>query len=196
MGNNKKEAYQTLKNLIRFYAFNFLKKYQLNDYQISQILYLFNLLISECSKLLLMGILFHAQLELYVFVLIITLLLRLSTGGIHFKHYWSCFAFSTLYLSINIYILPHFCISVPLQTCLLVFCIFLCLHIGPVASVYRQSDTENRLKKYKYITASFIGIYLILILLFQSNQYLLTGFWSIILHSCQLVIAKLRKEIT
>ena len=68
---------------------NYLReKHQISNYQIAQIEFLFKTIFSEFSKIMIIGLLFHNQLEAYLFALCIMLFMRCSTGGLHFYTYF------------------------------------------------------------------------------------------------------------
>ena len=102
------------------------EKYQLSNYQIAQIAFLFKTLFSELSKMLIMGILFHNQLTLYLFVLFVMLFLRCSTGGLHFYTYWGCLTSSIIFVGLALLILPLIPLPSYIQLLLLLICIFIC----------------------------------------------------------------------
>lgn len=165
--------------------------YHLSQYQIAQITFLFKTLLSEISKILIMGILFHSRIKLYLFALFIMLFLRCSTGGLHFYTYMSCLLVSTLYLWVAIYYLPSIPVPLYLQILLLLTCAFACCFAGPVTSKYRPAACAKRYKQCQTIACSFLFSYIIALCLSPRNQYLSVGFWVIILHSAQLLVAKI-----
>ena len=85
----------------------FLKtQYEFSDFQIEQLKYTWKMLASEFSKLIIMGILFHNILGIYAFAVVIMLLLRFSTGGLHCNTYLSCFLVSFAYMFLALAVLP------------------------------------------------------------------------------------------
>jgi len=125
---------------------------------------------------------------------LVMLFLRCSMGGLHFYTYIGCLATSALYLWLAIYILP--CIYLPryVQLGALVLCIVLCNCIGPIISKYRPDVCRERFGQCKRFVTLFILSYALILLIIPDNQYLYVGFWVIILHSLQLVLAKIRKK--
>lgn len=168
--------------------------YNLSSYQIAQLTYLFKSIASEISKILIMGIIFHNQLSLYLFALFIMLFLRISMGGLHFYTYAGCLMTSTLYIWLAAYILPHITVAAYLQTSALLLCILICNHIGPVTSKYRPEVCQERICKCKRFITAFIFLYALILYIMPENIYLCIGFWVIILHSLQLIVAKIRKK--
>ena len=174
---------------------NHLKEtYHLSSYQIAQIFFLFKTIASEFSKIIIMGILFHQNLSLYLSALFIMIILRSYMGGLHFYTYTSCLITSILYLWLAVYILPNITITKFLQLPILLLSIFVCNYIGPIISKYRPDVCTERFPQCKKIITIFIFLYALILYIIPENQYLSVGFWVIILHSLQLIIAKIRKK--
>ena len=169
-------------------------KYQLSNYQIAQIAFLFKTLLSELSKMIIMGIIFHKHLTLYLFALFVMLFLRCSTGGLHFYTYWGCLACSITYIALALWVLPPITLPTYIKLLLLVICILVCNSIGPIVSKYRPTPSEELYTRGKNTTCKFIFIYSLALFIIPENPYLIVGFWTIILHSLQLIIAKIRKK--
>ena len=170
------------------------EKYQLSNYQIAQIAFLFKTLLSELSKMLIMGILFHKQVTLYLFALFVMLFLRCSTGGLHFYTYWGCLGCSIIYISLVLWILPTITLPKYMQLLFLLICILMCNFVGPVVSKYRPTPSKELYTRGKNTTCMFIFIYSLILYIIPENTYITVGFWTIILHSLQLIWAKIRKK--
>lgn len=171
------------------------EKYHLSNYQIAQLYYLWKTVSSEISKVLIMGIVFYKNLPLYFFALFIMLILRCSTGGIHFYTYIGCFIMSLTYLWIGIRLLPHISLSIYWKVFLLLICALICYRTGPVPSKYRPVYSQQFIKKCKLVISTFILLYTLILYIIPESQYLIVSFWIIILHSLQLLIAKyIRRE--
>lgn len=175
---------------------NYLKNtYELSNYQIAQIFFLFKTVFSEVSKILIIGLLFYRQLPLYIFALFVMIFLRSFMGGLHFYTYLNCLLGSILYLWLAIYILPHFPITLYLQILLLLLSSLICNLIGPVTSKYRPESCKRHFTRYKKLAIGFILLYtLFLYIMPRNNAYLCVGFWVIMLHSLQLIIAKIQAK--
>lgn len=168
--------------------------YQLSNYQIAQLEYLFKTVTSELSKMIIMGILFHDRLGLYFFALFVMLFLRTSTGGLHFYTYTQCLAASILYLWLGIVVLAGIQLPSYIQTLFLLICMTTCYFIGPVVSKYRPNPTPESFKRFRNITCTFIFIFSLILYIMPAHPYMLAGFWIVILHSFQLLVAKIRKK--
>lgn len=166
------------------------QKYHLSNYQIAQLTFLSKTVFSELSKVLIMGVIFHKQLPLYFFSLLIMLVLRCSTGGLHFYTYIGCLTTSIIYIWLGIILLPKILIPPNLKIILLIICIIICYHIGPIPSKYRPPFNDDFIKRCKKTISCFIFLYTLILYIMPKSTYLTVGFWIIILHSLQLTTAK------
>lgn len=178
---------KTLKQLLK-------EKYNLSSYQIAQLSFLCKTFFSEISKMLIMGIVFYKELSLYLFALLTMLILRCTTGGLHFYTYAGCLLTSTIYIGIAIQLLPNITIPLNIKILLLLFCVIVCNYIGPVPSKYRPPYSKKHIKTYKTIVSTFIFIFTLVLYIIPESPHLIVGFWIIILHSLQLIIAKYRRK--
>ncbi len=169
-------------------------KYNLSNYQIAQFFYFMKTLASESSKILIMGILFHSKWRFYLFALLIMICVRCAMGGLHFYTYPGCLTASVLYLWLAVYILPHLLVPVYVQLPALAGCLITCHLIGPITSRYRPEECKKHFPMYKRLVMMFLFAYAIVLFLFPDNPYLFVGFWVILLHSLQLIAAKILKK--
>ena len=162
----------------------FLKReYQFSDFQIAQLNYLWKTMASEISKLLIMGIIFKDILGIYIFAVVVMMLLRSATGGLH------CLT----YMFLSLIVLPVFPVNKLLQMVLLFACILCNYFIGPVTSKYRRPMSEKTIRRVQGQAFVIIFFYLILMYITPESPYITAGFWVIILHTMQLIAAKLLK---
>lgn len=166
------------------------RKYNLSNYQIAQLDFLFKTLSSEVSKMVLMAIIFYKYLPLYFLALFVMLILRCNTGGIHFYTYIGCFIASILFLLFGIILLPSITITLNIKILLLLLCIIVCYYVGPIPSKYRPAYSKQFIQKCKRNVSAFIFFFSVLLYIIPESQYLIIGFWIIILHTLQLVFAK------
>lgn len=172
----------------------FLKtQYQFSDFQIAQLNYTWKSLASEFSKLILMGILFHNILGVYAFAVMIMMLLRSSTGGLHCRTYISCFLVSFTYMFLALAVLPAIPVNKLVQMILLFVCILCNYYIGPVTSAVHRPLSEKIIHRVRGQAFLIIFFYLVLTYITPENPYITAGFWVIILHTTQLIAAKLLK---
>lgn len=168
-------------------------EYGFTNFQMGQIRYALECLSSEISKLVIMGIYFAFihKLPDYVFGVAVLMLLRSRTGGLHFKHYISCFLFTFAFMFLGINVLP----AIPLDKLHMLILLFVCLianfYSSPVVSSYRPVPNGIRVKKSKLQAGTIITAYIVFLYVCPSNLYGTIGFWIIMLQSLQLVAAKL-----
>lgn len=188
LGSERRTIMKTLKNHLK-------EKYNLSNYQIARLVFLAKTLASEISKMIILAVLFYKHLPLYFFALFIMLILRTYTGGIHFYTYIGCLVTTTIFLVLGIIVLPNIVVPLNIKLFLLLLCIITCYHIGPIPSKYRPPYSEQFIRKCKLIVSSAICIYTFVLYIVPDSKYMIVGFWIIILHTLQLIIAKYtRKE--
>lgn len=158
--------------------------------------YFFSCIIYEGSKIILFFIFFAAthRLKGFLYSLIILLPLRIISGGLHFKHYLTCLAFSFGYFYlVNVplsKLIPEYSITI----CILCTCILINLYIGPVISDSRPTLSLEQKKRGQF-NISIATIYnTLLTALFYETELARIGFWTTVLHSLQLILANLRKK--
>ncbi len=172
----------------------FLKSnYQFTNYQIAQLEYFFKTVFSELSKIIIMGILFHRDFVTYLVALLALCLLRTSTGGLHCKTYLRCLAASITYMFLALKLLPLIPITFMLQIIGMILCIPVNYFIGPVTSDVHGPLSETVIKKSKIKSALFIFLFTVIMIIVPENQHFVSVFWITIIHTLQLIIAKIRK---
>ena len=170
------------------------------DFQIGQIRYTVMSVLSETSKLILMGIFFlvTGRFRFFLTAALLMCLLRTCTGGVHFKHYISCFLVSFFILSACVFIpvwIPYgLDPSRYLMALLSAACAVCNYRLAPVVSSYRPEPGEALVRRSRRQSAGIIIFCAILLLILPFSQYTVTGFWTILLHTAQLAAAKIWKR--
>ncbi len=178
---------QPLKRLFR-------EKYQLTNYQIALLGYFYKTVLSEVSKLLIIGLLFGQHLEELLITLSVMIVLRCFTGGLHFDTYWGCLFGSILLVGLSVLVLPSLMMAFPFKVLVLLLCIVVINRIGPVISRYRPAYDEGFLNRCKWFVLIFISFYALLIYIMPNSYLLNVGAGVIILHTLQLVAAKYKRK--
>lgn len=153
--------------------------------------YLFLTVSFEIIKLVMMTLLFNLMkisvkpLTLYFIIL----QLRLFSGGLHFKSFWTCFIFSFLmFLAI---VAGSQVISITYFTmALLIICTWLVVLVGPMQSNGRPKKTRQKNKTCKRITCLIYLINVGIVLAIPASQYAKLVTCSIILVTIQTITAK------
>ena len=169
--------------------------YGCSDYQIAILKYLFITFLSEGSKLtVIFFIAYYTGYLLEFFIVIATLLpLRITSGGLHLKHYWSCFLLSFIFIAACV-VLPQ--VYYP-NKWIAEFFMFICLllhhYIAPIPSCYREDAPEHIIKKCKLESFVIIFFLILLVNITGMNYYIACCFWTVILQSVQLIIAYMNR---
>ncbi|MCM1262399.1 MAG: accessory gene regulator B family protein [Butyrivibrio sp.] len=174
------------------------KEYGYSDYEIKLIKFSITGIFYDLSKTLIFLIYFSAvgKFMEFIFAAVPLILLRTKTGGIHLKKYWSCFMFSLIYFFAVIYALPTLITVHPLVVYLiLLICAVMDYMLGPNTLSKRPAPAEDFIKKAKIQSFQVIFIVAILFFIFPDVPYLIVSFWTVVLHTVQLSIAKLLKEV-
>ncbi len=169
---------------------------RLNSSEQKFVIFKFKCIIYDFSKFIIISI-FFAFAELFkefLFASMISIPLRIYSGGLHFKHYLSCFLFSFGYFLLLIYGFSFISLPIYLSTILMVFCFIINFCLSPIQSASRPPLPAAELQRTKQKTI-LISLYcMLIILLFYETPLASVGYWTILLHSMQLIIAKLIKK--
>lgn len=158
--------------------------------------YFFSCIIYEGSKILLFLFFFTLvqRLKGFLYSMIILLPLRIISGGLHFKHYTSCLAFSFGYFYLVNVPLSSMMPSYSITLVVLCICILINYYIGPVTSDSRPLLSSEDIRKGRVHIVIATVYDTLLTALFYETTLAPIGFWTIVLHSVQLIIAQLRKK--
>ncbi len=169
---------------------------QLSEKQKKLAIYHLKCWLYDGSKFLIFLIFFYLiqRLDMYLYAFLILLPLRLNTGGLHFKHYWSCLLFSFGYMLIVTIPLADIRLPYDISILLLFVCIVINGAIGPVCSASRPALPQHEIKKCRQKGALLTGYDTLLTLLFWNTHLAPVGFWTIVLHSMQLIIGNMRMK--
>lgn len=161
------------------------------EYQKQLAKYLFQCIFSEGSKILIFSILFFTWglFPEFLNALILLILLRTNGGGIHCKHYSSCFLLSFSMLFGNILLAHQLILPAPVMIALSLACMIPGYRMVPVPSANRPAVTRTVVLKSKRNTLLILLALSILICRFPDQLFIRIGFWAIILHITQLSIA-------
>ena len=166
------------------------------DYQIEQIRYTVVSVLSELSKLFIIGVFFALthHIPQYLVAIIVLFMLRTCTGGLHFKHYVCCLLVSFLIFYLGICQLPDITLPRPIYFTLLLACVIINYLFAPVVSSCRPVPNGIQIKKSKRQSFAMITLYAVIMFILPSSQYIITGFWIIQLQTLQLIAAKFQKR--
>lgn len=172
--------------------------YGYTNYDLALVKYALVSIASELSKIMILFLFYFIINKVSVFITFMLLLsfLRFNSGGFHCKHYLTCFFLTFVISFLAIIVLPSIYkpnyLIIELST---IICLFINYYIGPIASPFRPSPGSLLLKHCK--NNSFVVIFIFFIIVSISNSHkaiyplLLVGFWTIILHTVQMIFAKI-----
>ena len=173
-------------------------EYGYSDYQIKLIKFSLTAIFYDLSKTLIFMVYFYATGKFieFLFAAIPMVLLRTKTGGIHFHKYWSCFLVSFIYFYSVINVLPLIIRVHPLAIYpVLLVCAIIDYMIGPTTLKEKPAMDMGIVKKLKIQSFQVVFIVSVLLFIFQDSRYLIVSFWTVVLHTIQLSITKLLKEV-
>lgn len=183
------------------FALKIQKMYGYTDYEMAVIKYSITALFSELSKIIILSIffLYIGKFNFFITSCVLLIFLRINGGGYHCKHYITCLLLTACISVAAIVFLPL--INIPnysIVLLLLTICLFTNYFIGPVSSPYRPEPDNLLIKRCKNNCSLTIFIFFIIVSIFNSNivirPYLIVGFWTIILHTLQLIVAKILRK--
>lgn len=172
--------------------------YGYTDYQIKLIRYSITAIFYDVSKTLIFMIYFYATGKLleFFFAAVPMILLRSKTGGLHFNKYWTCFLVSFIYFYSVINVLPLIINVHPLAIYpVLLVCAVADYMIGPTKLKDQFARERNFIRKAKIESFQVVFFVAVLIFIFQDTHYLIVSFWTVVLHTIQLSITKIMKEV-
>lgn len=172
--------------------------YQLDKKDVNFLKFAYKALFYDCSKMLILFIFAltthrGAACLLDLFLLAI---LRSNHGGIHLKHYWSCFALSFAVLIFSFTMPTIITLQKPAMLAVLLLCMLINYLVGPLRSKQCHIKDTSIFKRNQIRTFAIVFVYLIFLFLLPVSYTLATGFWIIIAHSAQLIIAKCMQYFT
>lgn len=173
-------------------------EYGYTDYQIKLIQFTLTAIFYDLSKFIMFSIYFYATGKFFefLFAAVPMLLLRTKTGGLHLKKYWSCLLVSFIYFFSVINVLPLIISVHPLAVYpVLLVCAVADYMIGPTSLKDRAATEKSIIKKAKIQSFQVVFIVAVLIFIFPETHYLIVSFWTVVLHTIQLSITKLLKEV-
>ena len=173
-------------------------EYGYSDYQMKLIKFMITAIFYDVSKTIIFMIYFYATGKFieFIFAAVPLILLRMRGGGIHCKTYWTCFLVSFVYFYSVINLLPilinvH---SLAIYPVLLV-CAVVDYAIGPTSLKEKAPVSKNVIHKAKIQSFQVVFLVAVLIFIFQDTSYLIVSFWTVVLHTVQLSITKILKEV-
>lgn len=173
-------------------------EYELNKRNLSLLEFAGKAFFYDFSKLLILFLFALVTHQIAAFFLdtFLLILLRNSNGGIHLKHYWSCFLLSFFIIAFSIIIPQHLIFPKSIMLLLLLVCIFVNYMIGPLPSRQCRIKDRNIFSKGKINSFFIVFLYMTILFFFPVSPLLASGFYIIVFLSLQLVIEKFLRIYT
>ncbi len=158
----------------------------------SKLKYSLQVILGDASKLIVLFLFFlclkvPGQFAMAVLALSI---LRVYTGGLHFKSYLGCLLFSLLFFCAAIG-LADFCeLPQPYMYLWWIFSLIVIALISPITSKNRPVYSKQQRFNFKVIGCSVVYFHLIGAIAIKNNPYFEIAMWVIFLQAIQLLIAK------
>lgn len=167
--------------------------YSLSDQDRAYLKFSLTGLFYDLSKILIFFLffLYMGKTTVFLFDMTLLILLRGNQGGLHLKHYATCFLFSLGVLIFSIYLMPGLLVlPKPAMLVALMICMLINYCIGPVRNPKCHIEDNSFFARIQANIFMIVFIYSVILYLCPVNYLLTTGFWIIIFHSIQLAIAK------
>lgn len=150
----------------------------------------------DVSKVVLFVAFFAAihKLDSFVYAFLIFFPIRQVSGGLHFKHYTSCLIFSFVYMYAAVMLLAPMKLALAAVIPILAVCAAVVYAIGPILAPTRPALTKQEFAERRQKAVHIICYEIVLTILFFDSELASVGYWTIIMHSLQLVIAWIMKN--
>lgn len=163
------------------------------SYELELIRYFYLCILYDGSKFLILLIffsIFHLGREFCMEILFL-LSLRNFFGGLHFRHYTSCFAFTFIFSSAGLALSHLAILDNNCQIALFIIAILIAITNKPVTSAGRPPLSPKQESSYHRCGMAVMLIYFVIFLTIQNFPYRNLCFWVIILQTSQLLAANL-----
>lgn len=167
------------------------------DYELKVIRFCITGLLYDISKTIMIGVFFCwiGKFPEFLSALVPLLFLRKRTGGYHLKTYWTCFLASFAYFVLAVIVLPAaVALNMTWMQLGLLICAWVIYDIGPISSNREINMNQEQLHKVHIQSFQIVLVISILLFLFHDTPYLTVSFWTVVLHSVQLIITKIKKR--
>ena len=166
-------------------------------YELELLHYFYLCIAYEGSKFIVM-LFFFRTLQLqneFLTEIFVLLTLRNFYGGIHFKHYLSCFAFTFGFIATGLLLAHYFFLNNAAQIVILLLSLIISCIIKPVASSNRPPLSEKQEAVYHICGISILLLHIAFFISCKTFPYRNICFWLLFYIHCSLLLQKLlRKE--
>ena len=178
------------------------QEFGFSDREISLIRYSLLSICYDISKIILFSVFFciTGKFIPFLFALIPFLFLRSKNGGVHFKTYLGCVAFSFVYLYLSVNILPVY-VRLPLWCVylILLLCAVINYAVGPTSLNRKKEKDAEYIRRTRIQTLVLTAMIAVLIAVMSAvpsqNNHSMITFWTLVLHTLQMAITPKLKEV-
>lgn len=145
----------------------------------------------ESSKFLVMFFLFSflGYRNEYLISTAFLLTIRNFYGGIHLKHYISCFSFTLIFFISVMFLSESITFNHITQQWLIFAALIIAAIIGPITSSNRPSLSRRKKGFYNLCGSILLSFYFLLFVILKEFPYRNYCFWVITLQTSQLIVA-------
>ncbi len=170
-------------------------KAELTKQEKSILLFFIKGTLSDLSKALILFLLFfflglHKEFLWGLFFLII---FRTYSGGIHCRTYWSCLLLSFVVLSSGILLSRNIYFNLSTSIFISTLCEIITILFTPIQATSRPPLSKKEESRAKHNESIIITIFILSIIIFKTNPITNIGIWMLILHTIQLMVARIRR---
>lgn len=150
----------------------------------------------DVSKLILFVAFFAVihKLSSFIFAFLIFYPIRQISGGLHYKHYFSCLVFSFVYMVLVVTVLAPLTLNLAAVVPILAVCATVVYAIGSIRPPSRPALNQQEFAEQRRKALNIVCYESVLIVLFFDSRLASAGYWTIILHTLQLVMAFIIKK--
>lgn len=167
------------------------KNYELTNEEKTKIRYVLTSLLYDISKILILGIIFYLTGHLieYSVCTLIMIFIRPGIGGIHFKHYITCFLFSFFIIGCSVFLSDYLDISKSFCLILLTVSMIIFSLTEPVETAGRKKPDSSVRLKLHVTSIVKIALYLLAVYILPFSRPLAAGSFLLGFLSLQLTFA-------
>lgn len=117
-------------------------------------------------------------------------MLRPYTGGIHFKTYRGCFAFSGMFFIVTIFLASNIDLNNTTATIIFLLSLLIIALLAPVPAKTRPVYSPRKVFQFRLISGFIVSFHFILYFIVPQNPYIISSIWVIALQCIQILIGK------
>ncbi len=170
----------------------FKNEFELREVESIKLRYAMEAIINDLSKLLILLAIFALigkPMEL-IYSFFTLSMLRPYTGGIHFKTYKGCLAFSVVFFIVAILLAYNITLNNTIVTIVSLLSLLIISLLAPVPAKTRPVYSPRKVCRFRLISGLIVSCHFVLYLLASKNPYIINSIWVIALQCIQILIGK------